>query len=33
MGLIVTDGNAGLENSVDKIYPYVKRQRDVGLTN
>ena len=27
MGLIVTDGNAGLENAVENIYPYVKRQR------
>jgi transposase-like protein len=26
-GLIVTDGNAGLENAVENIYPYVKRQR------
>lgn len=27
LGLIVTDGNAGLENAVENIYPYVKRQR------
>ncbi|MEW6674917.1 MAG: IS256 family transposase [Nitrospirota bacterium] len=27
LGLIVTDGHAGLENAVDNIYPYVKRQR------
>ncbi len=27
LGLIVTDGNAGLENAVDNIYPHVKRQR------
>ncbi|MEE8329417.1 MAG: IS256 family transposase [Thermodesulfovibrionia bacterium] len=27
LGLITTDGNAGLENAVDNIYPYVKRQR------
>jgi putative transposase len=26
-GLIVTDGNTGLENAVENIYPYVKRQR------
>ena len=24
---LVTDGNAGLENAVDIIYPFVKRQR------
>jgi len=27
LGLIITDGNAGLENAVDNIYPQVKRQR------
>lgn len=27
LGLIVTDGHAGLENAVDTVYPYVKRQR------
>lgn len=27
LGLIVTDGNPGLENAVDDIYPYVGRQR------
>lgn len=27
LGLIITDGNAGLENAVDYIYPKVKRQR------
>lgn len=27
IGLIVTDGNAGLENAVDNIYPHAKRQR------
>jgi len=27
LGLVVTDGNAGLENAVENIYPYVKRQR------
>jgi len=27
LGLIVTDGNAGLENAVDNIYSHVKRQR------
>jgi transposase-like protein len=27
LSLIVTDGNAGLENAVDNIYPQVKRQR------
>ncbi len=27
LGLIITDGNAGLEKSVDSIYPHVKRQR------
>lgn len=27
LGLIVTDGNPGLENAVDIIYPFVKRQR------
>jgi transposase-like protein len=27
LSLIVTDGNAGLENAVENIYPYVKRQR------
>ncbi len=27
MGLVVTDGNAGLENAVDLIWPFVKRQR------
>ena len=27
MGLIITDGNKGLENAVDNIYPHVKRQR------
>jgi putative transposase len=27
LGLIITDGNKGLENAVDSIYPQVKRQR------
>jgi transposase-like protein len=27
LGLITTDGNKGLENAVDNIYPQVKRQR------
>lgn len=27
LGLIITDGHAGLENAVDTVYPYVKRQR------
>lgn len=27
LGLIITDGNPGLENAVDIIYPFVKRQR------
>lgn len=27
LGLAITDGNAGLENAVDGIYPHVKRQR------
>lgn len=27
LGLVVTDGNKGLENAVDNIYPQVKRQR------
>lgn len=27
LSLIVTDGNAGLENAVEIIYPYAKRQR------
>ena len=27
LGLIITDGNAGLENAVENIYPHVKRQR------
>ncbi len=27
LGLIVTDGNKGVENAVDIIYPFVKRQR------
>lgn len=27
MGLVITDGNAGLENAVDFVYPQVKRQR------
>lgn len=27
LGLIITDGNAGLENAVDYLYPEVKRQR------
>lgn len=27
LGLIITDGNAGLENAVDFVYPQVKRQR------
>lgn len=27
LGLIITDGNPGLESAVDIIYPYVKRQR------
>lgn len=26
-GLVVTDGNPGLENAVDLVYPFVKRQR------
>jgi len=25
--LVITDGNAGLENAVDLVYPFVKRQR------
>ncbi|MBI5043661.1 MAG: IS256 family transposase [Nitrospirae bacterium] len=27
LGLIITDGNAGLINAIDALYPYVKRQR------
>lgn len=27
LGLVITDGNAGLENAVDYVYPKVKRQR------
>jgi transposase-like protein len=27
LGLIITDGNKGLENAVDSVYPQVKRQR------
>ncbi len=27
LGLVVTDGNPGVENAVDIIYPFVKRQR------
>lgn len=27
LGLVITDGNPGLENAVDLIYPFVKRQR------
>jgi len=27
LGLIITDGHAGLEDAVDTVYPYVKRQR------
>jgi transposase-like protein len=27
LGLIVTDGNKGLENAVDSIYPQIPRQR------
>lgn len=27
LGLIITDGHAGLENAVDTVYPYAKRQR------
>lgn len=27
LGLIITDGNQGLEKAVDNIYPHVKRQR------
>ncbi|MCW4003442.1 MAG: IS256 family transposase, partial [Candidatus Bathyarchaeota archaeon] len=27
LGLVTTDGNAGLENAVDLIWPFVKRQR------
>ncbi|MCX8030132.1 MAG: IS256 family transposase [Thermodesulfovibrionales bacterium] len=27
MGLVITDGNLGLENAVDIVYPFVKRQR------
>lgn len=27
LGLVITDGNAGLENTVESIYPHVKRQR------
>jgi len=27
LGLVVTDGNPGLENAVDIVYPFVKRQR------
>lgn len=27
LGLVATDGNRGLENAVDTVYPHVKRQR------
>jgi putative transposase len=27
LGLVATDGSAGLENAVDTVYPHVKRQR------
>lgn len=27
LGLIITDGSPGLENAVDNLYPYIKRQR------
>jgi len=27
LGLVITDGNAGLENAVDIVYPFIKRQR------
>lgn len=27
LGLVATDGNPGLENAVDLVYPFVKRQR------
>jgi putative transposase len=27
LGLVITDGNPGLENAVDIVYPFVKRQR------
>ncbi len=27
LGLVITDGNSGLENAVDNIYPHVGRQR------
>lgn len=27
LGLVITDGNPGLENAVDLVYPFVKRQR------
>lgn len=27
LGLVATDGNAGLENAVDTVYPHAKRQR------
>jgi putative transposase len=27
LGLIITDGNPGVENAADNLYPYVKRQR------
>jgi putative transposase len=27
LGLVATDGNRGLENAVDTVYPYAKRQR------
>lgn len=27
LGLVITDGNSGLENAVDIVYPFVKRQR------
>lgn len=27
LGLVVTDGNPGLDNAVDLVYPFVKRQR------
>lgn len=27
LGLVITDGNPGVENAVDLVYPFVKRQR------
>ncbi|MDI6729907.1 MAG: IS256 family transposase, partial [Thermodesulfovibrionales bacterium] len=27
LGLVITDGNPGLDNAVDLVYPFVKRQR------